>query len=503
MVNIEKFEVFEIKLKVEGNYDLIEYCCKFCNEKDSVIVPAFKNKDNEYCVRFMPQQIGKWTYEIELGCNKEIGEFDCIENSINNHGVVKTKAFGFEYADETRFLPFGTTCYAWTSQPQNLQNETIKTLGNAPFNKIRMCVFPKAMPYNNNEPEYFPYLKDENGNWDINKPDYMYWENFDKRIIELKDLGIEADVILFHPYDRWGFSKMNKENSVLHLKYCIARLSAYRNIWWSLANEYEMLYSKTNADWDLYGETLVEFDIYNHLISNHNILTPYPKRDWQTHCSIQSGSINYIGKWREEYNIPVIIDECGYEGDLEYEWGNLSAFEMVHRFWWSVLRGGYCTHGETFHRDDEVLWWAKGGRLYGESAIKIEFLKSILNELKGELVPNGKRCKNPNLDPTDEKAKAQEEAFWGLFDNVPEYIKDGFIYNPELKLCCDNGYLQYFGQNCPCYVTLDLEKNREYTIEIIDIWEMTRIAIEVSDIENDRLKLPAKIGIAILVKENN
>ena len=26
------------------------------------------------------------------------------------------------------------------------------------------------------------------------------------------DLGIEADIILLHPYDRWGFSKMGTEN---------------------------------------------------------------------------------------------------------------------------------------------------------------------------------------------------------------------------------------------------------------------------------------------------
>ncbi len=32
------------------------------------------------------------------------------------------------------------------------------------------------------------------------------------RIAALRDLGIEADIILFHPYDRWGYATMDAEN---------------------------------------------------------------------------------------------------------------------------------------------------------------------------------------------------------------------------------------------------------------------------------------------------
>lgn len=54
------------------------------------------------------------------------------------------------------------------------------------------------------------------------------------------DLGIQADIIVMHPYDRWGFSEMSAECDDLYWKYLIARVSAYRNVWWSLANEYDL-----------------------------------------------------------------------------------------------------------------------------------------------------------------------------------------------------------------------------------------------------------------------
>lgn len=36
-----------------------------------------------------------------------------------------------------------------------------------------------------------------------------FGDNLEKRVSQLDELGIEADVILLHPYDKWGFSKMD------------------------------------------------------------------------------------------------------------------------------------------------------------------------------------------------------------------------------------------------------------------------------------------------------
>ena len=63
----------------------------------------------------------------------------------------------------------------------------------------------------------------------------------------------------------------------------------------------------------------------------------------------------------EKYNKPICVDECCYEGNLPESWGNLSAEEMTARFWMAIASGAYCTHGETFLDDNDIVWWAKGG----------------------------------------------------------------------------------------------------------------------------------------------
>ena len=88
-------------------------------------------------------------------------------------------------------------------------------------------------------------------------------------------LGIEADIIVMHPYDRWGLSKMTADQDDLYWKDAARRFSAYRNVWWSFANEYDLLREKTIADWERYAEIVCREDPYQHLRSIHNCHTLY------------------------------------------------------------------------------------------------------------------------------------------------------------------------------------------------------------------------------------
>jgi hypothetical protein len=57
---------------------------------------------------------------------------------------------------------------------------------------------------------------------------------------------------------------------------------------------------------------------------------------------------------------------------------------MVHRFWQTTVEGAYCGHGETYKDPNEILWWAKGGVLRGQSPERIAFLKKILEDAPAE-----------------------------------------------------------------------------------------------------------------------
>ena len=192
------------------------------------------------------------------------------------------------------------------------------------------------------------------------------------------ELGVQADLILFHPYDRWGFSDLGPAVDDRLVRYVVRRLAGYAHVWFSLANEHDLVFTKSTADWDRIGELVAAEDPHGHLVSIHNFVQHFDHtRPWISHASVQ-GSVEAIATGREQWGKPVVVDECGYEGDLEYGWGNLSGEELLHRFWEGAVRGGYVGHGETYWDAEDEIWWSKGGRLVGTSPARIGFLEEVV-----------------------------------------------------------------------------------------------------------------------------
>ena len=108
----------------------------------------------------------------------------------------------------------------------------------------------------------FPHLRrGVDGREDFDRFNVAMFRHFEKQVGALRELGIEADVILFHPYDRWGYCSMSEDQDIRYLRYVVARLAAYSNVWWSLANEYDFLLDvKPMARWDRYFQIIEECD---------------------------------------------------------------------------------------------------------------------------------------------------------------------------------------------------------------------------------------------------
>lgn len=455
--NVEKWGVFEIVLEGsdQGNpFVGVELSALFTHNEAKVTYEpeGFYDGAGLYKIRFMPSEEGVWTYKTHSNrsdlAGKE-GEFVCTPPANNNHGPVRVRnQYHFKYEDETPFIPVGTTIYQWAFHEK--EEETLETLKDSPFNKARMLLVPPANgQYEKDgefELEHFPYEGNPETYWDFSRFDPAYFRHLEECVKMLRDINVEADLIIFRPYDdgEWGFDEMDQASNERFVRYVIARFAAFRNVWWSLANENSFIESITEEEWDELFKLIQEKDPYKHLRSIHNadLIYDYGK-PWVTHVSLQYyNAVRAFGAStlvRDIYRKPLIHDEINYEGNVSRRWGQLSGEELTFRFWLAYISGAYATHGEAI----EEGWLSQGGKLTGKSPARIAFLRKIIE--------NGPK---EGMEPID------HHYLRNAGGKVGEY------------------YLYYFGKETPKEWKFELpdealEEGDSFKVDVIDTWNMT------------------------------
>eukprot|EP00936_MAST-01D_sp_MAST-1D-sp1_P002949 g2949.t1 len=401
----------------------------------TIAVAGFYDGSGTYVLRFSPPLRGTWrfmTFSNTRSLCGHNGSIVVVGAHPNQHGPVLSRGHELVHADGTSHVSTGTTCYQWASMPLATQRATLTSLtatagrGTAwgAFNKVRMTVFPKWYEYNHQNPvevgapfDILPGSAAANastwgcvgggcpsvaGSFDLQRFNVTFWRNFEGLVRQLGAAGIIADVILFHPYDNghWGFDCLggrdgavyDPANDDFYLRYAAARLSAFSNVWWAMANEWSFCACKSynaTADngprtpvWDHLFRTLSDADPYGRQASIHNGNLLYNhSRPWITHVSLQ-GHIDDTAGLRLQYAKPVVWDEVKYEGNITDAWGALSGPEEADRFWLAAAKGVFAGHSDTVldwrlgaHDDAQPLWWAKGGTLRGESPPRIAWFR--------------------------------------------------------------------------------------------------------------------------------
>ena len=127
-------------------------------------------------------------------------------------------------------------------------------------------------------------------------------------------------------------------------------------------------------------QVVLDCNIRRSFHSNGNLLYNH-SQPWISHVSLQ-GHEEDTPLLRQRYGKPVVWDEVKYEGDISSGWGALSGEEETDRFWWGASLGVHVGHSETILRpnvDDDLqpLWWAKGGKLIGQSPARIKWFRSL------------------------------------------------------------------------------------------------------------------------------
>lgn len=514
---VEQWDRYEVAMKYackENSFTSVHIKAVFSNRETSITVSGFYDGNNTFRFRFMPEHTGVWNYQTQSNV-KQLdnlrGTFECVKATGNNHGPVRVSDIHhFRYADGKRYYPFGTTAYAWTHMPDDVQEMTLNTLKNSGFNKVRMGVFPKNYDLVKEEPEIYPFeikgtTKDKKGNevkvWDFTKFNPAFFQKLEKRIDQLNELGIEADLILFHPYDngRWGFDAMPNDVNIKYINYLTARLSSFRNVWWSIANEWDLVKAKTHDDWELLSKAIAAADPYRHLCSIHGATATYYEY-WEpqfTHASIQDEApvMNWGAAqiYKQALNKPVIYDEVGYEGNLSHRWGRYSPQEMTHLMWMGAIAGTYVTHGESYMYKDinDTIFWAKGGKLKGESWKRVAFLRNIV-----EQCPNPLQMADISRDM---KTATGGDTYFIVY--LGKEINDTWLFNLPIKNAS-----RKFGYKRAVPGT-------RFKVEIIDTYNMTITACpEIFEVSNEvdyrvydkdmkKVRLPLRPYLALRITE--
>ena len=408
-----------------------------------VAVTGFYDGEARYIVRFMPSAVGNWSWTTACSgsgrsgtaCAGLDGKTGVVVATARvtpgNRGVARTSApegVGFTFdGDGSAFIPVGTTSYAWLHQPQGdpLEEQTLASLKGSPFNKIRMTIFPKWYPFTHDEPRWYPFqgnFNPWNSSWDYARFNPTFWQHVERRVLQLRDMNVIAELILFHPYDggHWGFDRINQNCKNVsgvgsglacdqyYVKYAVARLSGFRNVWWSMANEWDIEKSKTVADWDSLFQTLQASDPYDKERSIHNCIKYYNhSQPWISHISLQGHDVGQLDMakdtwWTPDLKKPLVWDEVEYEGNITYGWGRLTGKEESQRFWTAATNLAHCAgHSNTALLPENlpncsdpnndgtngkplcnpVMWWNKGGVLRGESPPRIQFYRQQMADM--------------------------------------------------------------------------------------------------------------------------
>jgi hypothetical protein len=458
---VEQWDLFELSLRSETNvgnpFTDVNVEAEMSCDGMRLHVAGFYDGDNIWRIRVMPTCPGTWSFvthssvpELD-GIN---GSFEVVAATGPNHGPVRILSeHHFEYSDGAPYFMLGTTLYNWLNRDEELEEETLAALAGSPFTKVRFGFFPKWFMYNRVEPARFPYAQGNDGALDLDRFDPGFFRHVERRILDLQRLSIEADIILFHPYDRWGFASMTPDRDDAYLRYVAARLSAFRNVWWTMCNEYNLFHSVgwpgmhlESKDWDRMFGVLVDSDPYQHLRGMHNAGAWYDhSKPWITHVVAQeSRHLPALTRKGRAYQKPVVIDEFGYEGNTGYEWGDLTGHEAVRRHWEVTMAGGYASHGETYVHDGGTLWWSSGGTLVGESPPRLAFLRRLLTHFRFE-----------------------------EFAPATDCVQGG----SALVSSAGDRYLFFFASVTDGPLQVLLDRVGSYLVELIDPWQMTRTMI--------------------------
>jgi len=379
-LGVSMWQQIEIPLTSSGQYenpftDVTVSATFIAPSRRQYNVEGFYNGGNSWRVRFMPTEMGDWSYvtkSSDKAMNSLGGHFKCM--SVGGFGPVYAddkRPGHWCYASRQSFYYNGTKCFPLFGLTKSSKGDAyggwdtfVEYCTKMKFNSIMVAPYYRAsgIPHGGRWPSLPPYATvwpargnpDKPG--DINRPgrvdfDRFYlpqWDKMDEIIREMQKREIIAYIVLHpggarsvHNTDKFRrITGLTEEQEELYFRYAVARLASFTNIRWSLAWNYT---SYRDARWaKKMGKFIRKHDPYQHPLSIHGDEDlRLGQEDWVDFV-IVSGRTDDPEVYERARSLkkPIVNDNYGTEGRKL-----LSADQVRRVNWYLAVSGAYGSYG--------------------------------------------------------------------------------------------------------------------------------------------------------------
>jgi hypothetical protein len=359
----------------------------FCDSADGSV----------FRIRFMPTKPGAYEYTVtyrEGAWEKtQKGTFRAADEQ--KKGIVRVDPefpshFQWERSKE-RYFWNGTTAYWLAGWDDENIRQILDRLDRLKVTRVRAALsgrvqdgrawFENVFPTDKFSFRLEPWVAKDSANleqpgFDVARFNVAYWQKWDRLLQEARRRDMVVSVIFYvdgaRPgVDPFGKTGLGGPEEQRYYRYAVARLGAFANVMWDVANEYR--HFRDDAWAEKMGAFVKQCDPYDHLTSTHGHgdfrFRQSPWADFAMYqCWDEHGGYDFMLKNRLEQEktgrvMPQVNEEYGYEDHYPQGWGEnrkapARSAETRARIAWEIyLAGGYQTTGE---RADTGGGWING-----------------------------------------------------------------------------------------------------------------------------------------------
>lgn len=257
-------------LKIDGFYD--------GNGKDG-------QDGNIWKARICPDKTGIWRWKTIPGDNGKnnfenmTGEFACYDNGSKGGIIAQGKYFKYQNGPfvflQGNFLDFSRgllSTHVYMADDLNDINRKAILKRQLDFHKANKINLYLANKGDYNGKKITPWLE-KDGELDRDRMDLKRWKLYDECIDDFDKKGLIASIWFFADDSQYG--KLSKREIETIFRYCMARLSSFRNTIYVICLEWEEDWHKEEIN--KAGNYIQAHNPWNRLLSVHGVSVPQKK----------------------------------------------------------------------------------------------------------------------------------------------------------------------------------------------------------------------------------